>query len=139
MQLSGEYKVIVTYQPPSLVIPESELVELYFNYSNRTETGATGGEGVGTGVSITAASSTKTTDAFQPNLVQVSVGSTVTWTNDDAQPHIVSSGENATPSGLFESPLMAPAATFEHTFTEAGEYPYFCLLHPNMVGTVQVN
>ena len=139
MQLSGEYKVIVTYQPPSLVIPESELVELYFNYSNRTETGATGGEGVGTGVSITAASSTKTTDAFQPNLVQVSVGSTVTWTNDDAQPHIVSSGENATPSGLFESPLMAPAATFEHTFTEAGEYPYFCLLHPNMVGTVSVS
>ena len=33
---------------------------------------------------------------------------------------------------------MAPAATFEHTFTEAGEYPYFCLLHPNMVGTVIV-
>jgi plastocyanin len=34
---------------------------------------------------------------------------------------------------------MAPAATFEHTFTAAGEYPYFCLLHPNMVGTVSVS
>jgi hypothetical protein len=33
--------------------------------------------------------------------------------------------------------MMAPAQTFEHFLTEeAGEYPYFCLLHPNMVGTV---
>jgi plastocyanin len=31
------------------------------------------------------------------------------------------------------------APTLEHTFTEAGEYPYFCLLHPNMVGTVSVS
>jgi hypothetical protein len=33
---------------------------------------------------------------------------------------------------------MAPGATFEHTFTEVGEYPYISLLHPNMVGTVTV-
>ena len=33
---------------------------------------------------------------------------------------------------------MAPAATFEYTFSEAGEYLYFCLLHPNTVGTVTV-
>jgi plastocyanin len=31
------------------------------------------------------------------------------------------------------------AATFEHIFTESGEYPYFCLLHPNMVGTVSMS
>jgi plastocyanin len=40
---------------------------------------------------------------------------------------------------MFDSGIMAPAATFEHTFTEAGDYPYFCLLHPNMVGTVSVS
>jgi hypothetical protein len=44
--------------------------------------------------------------------------------------------------GKFDSspnfnPLLAPGQTFEHTLTEASEYPYFCLLHPNMVGTVQ--
>ena len=90
-------------------------------------------------VSIVPGSSSLTTDAYQPNPIQVSVGTTVTWTNNDAQPHTATSGENVTPDGRFDSSIMAPAATFEHTFTEAGEYPYFCLLHPNMVGTVSVS
>jgi nitrite reductase (NO-forming) len=104
-----------------------------------TGTGATGGEGGATGVSIVPGSSSLTTDAFQPNPVQVSTGATVTWTNDDAQPHTATSGEAVTPDGNFDSGIMAPSATFDFTFTEAGEYPYFCLLHPNMVGTVSVS
>jgi plastocyanin len=107
------------------------------NATNATATGASGN--TSTSVSIGPGSSTLTTDAFSPNPIQVSVGTTVTWTNNDAQPHTVSSGENATPNGLFDSPIMAPKATFEHTFTEAGEFPYFCTLHPNMVGTVSVS
>jgi plastocyanin len=107
------------------------------NATNATATGASGN--TSTSVSIAPGSSTLTTDAFSPNPIQVSVGTTVTWTNNDAQPHTVSSGENATPNGLFDSPIMAPKATFEHTFTEAGEFPYFCTLHPNMVGTVSVS
>jgi nitrite reductase (NO-forming) len=99
-------------------------------------TGATGGD---TGVSIVPGSSSLTTDAYQPNPLQVSTGATVTWTNDDAQPHTATSGENVTPDGRFDSGILAPAATFEYTFTEAGEYPYFCLLHPNMVGAVSVS
>src|SRR5918992_1450624 len=102
---------------------------------NATGTGTTGGEGGGaTSVSIVPGSSSLTTDAYSPNPVQVSVGTTVTWTNDDAQPHTATSGQNATPDGTFDSGIMAPQGTFEHTFTEAGEFPYFCLLHPNMVG-----
>src|SRR5918999_1541647 len=91
---------------------------------NTTGTGTTGGEGGGTSVSIVPGSSSLTTDAYQPNPVQVGVGDTVTWTNDDAQPHTVTSGEGATPDGTFDSSIMAPGATFEHTFTEAGDYPY---------------
>jgi plastocyanin len=108
---------------------------------NATGTGTTGGEGGGggTSVSIVPGSSSLTTDAFQPNPIQVGVGDTVTWTNDDAQPHTATSGQNATPDGTFDSGIMAPQGTFEHTFTEAGEFPYFCLLHPNMVGTVSVS
>src|ERR687895_711716 len=51
---------------------------------NTTGTGTTGGEGGGTSVSIVPGSSSLTTDAYQPNPVQVGVGDTVTWTNDDA-------------------------------------------------------
>ena len=102
-------------------------------------TGASGGGNASTSVSIVPGSSTLTDTAYQPNPIQVSVGTTVTWTNNDAQPHTVNSGENATPSGLFDSPIMAPQATFEYTYTEAGEFPYFCILHPNMVGTVSVS
>jgi plastocyanin len=103
-------------------------------------TGATGaGDATTTGVSIVLSSSTLTTDAYDPNPIQVSVGDTVIWTNDDSTIHTVTSGENGQPDGLFDSSIMAPQQTFEHTFTEgAGEYPYFCVLHPNMVGTVSV-
>jgi plastocyanin len=92
---------------------------------------------------VLGASSGLTNNAFQPNPAQVSIGATVTWTNDDSQLHTITSGVNGQPDGRFDSspnfnPLLAPGQTFEHTFTEAGEYPYLCLLHPNMVGTVQV-
>jgi glucose/arabinose dehydrogenase/plastocyanin len=89
-------------------------------------------------VSILPDSSTMTDTAYQPNPVQISVGDTVTWTNDDSQPHTVTSGEDATPDGRFDSSTMTSDATFSHTFTEAGEYQYFCILHPNMVETVNV-
>src|ERR671914_2912427 len=109
------------------------------NATNATTVGTGGGGNTTTSVSIVSGSSALTTDAYQPNPVQVSTGATVTWTNDDAQPHTATSGQNATPDGTFDSSIMAPGATFEHTFTEAGELPYFCLLHPNMVGTVSVS
>jgi aldose sugar dehydrogenase len=109
--------------------------------TNATETrgGTTTGAPNATSVSIVPDSSTLTDTAYQPSPVQVNVGETVTWTNDDSQPHTVTSGEGATPDGRFDSDIMASGATFSHTFTEAGEYPYFCLLHPNMVGTVSVS
>lgn len=94
-------------------------------------------------VSIVPGASTLAENTFQPNPVQVRIGDTVTWVNDDSQPHTVTSGSNGIPDNKFNSspnfiPLMAPGATFSHTFREAGEYPYSCLLHPNMIGTVSV-
>ena len=92
---------------------------------------------------ITAGSSTKTTDAYAPNPININVGDTVTWTNKDTQPHTVTSGSGGQPDGKFDSspnfnPLMGPQQTFSHTFEEAGQYPYYCGLHVNMVGTVVV-
>jgi plastocyanin len=89
-------------------------------------------------VSISFGSSTLSTDAYQPNPIQTTAGETVRWINDDSLPHTITSGENATPDGRFDSGILSPAATYEHTFTEAGDYSYFCLLHPNQVGMVSV-
>jgi plastocyanin len=114
---------------------------------NTTSTGPTtpaptsgtgGGGGNGAEVSIPQGSSTLSEDAYDPNPVQVSAGGTVTWINDDAQPHTATSGENAVPNGKFDSGILAAHKSFSHTFAEAGEYPYYCMLHPNMVGTVSV-
>ena len=113
--------------------------------SNATNaTGASGGNTTTSSVSIVSGASTLTTDAFSPNPIQVSVGTTVTWTNNDSQPHTVTSGSNGQPDNKFNSspnfnPLLNPGQTFSFTFTQAGNYPYFCTLHPNMVGTVSVS
>lgn len=92
---------------------------------------------------IVSGSSSKTTDAYAPNPINANVGDTVTWTNKDSTPHTVTSGSGGTPDGKFDSSpgfktLMVPQGTFSHTFEEAGEFPYYCGLHPNMVGTVIV-
>ncbi|MDQ3084730.1 MAG: plastocyanin/azurin family copper-binding protein [Thermoproteota archaeon] len=100
-----------------------------------------------TQVSIVPGASTLTDTAYSPNPVEVTVGQTVVWTNDDSAFHTVTSGSaGAADAGkLFDSGLTGPTAltskgkTFEHTFDTAGEYPYFCTLHPAMVGTVMVN
>jgi len=106
------------------------------NATNATMTGA----GNATNATMTGAgNATNATMTFSPNPIQVSVGSTVTWTNNDSVIHTVNSGTSPTESGLFTSPIMNPQDTFEYTFTEAGEVPYFCMLHPNMVGTVIVS
>ncbi|MGI0039921.1 MAG: cupredoxin domain-containing protein, partial [Nitrososphaera sp.] len=89
---------------------------------NQTPAAPTAGQGGGgTQVSVTSGSSTKTDDAYDPNPVEVKVGDTVTWANDDTQPHTVTSGSNSKPDGKFDSspnlnPMLAPGQTFEHTF-----------------------
>jgi plastocyanin len=92
---------------------------------------------------IKSGSSSLTTDAFAPNPLNINVGDTVTWTNKDSTAHTVTSGSGGQPDGNFNSspnfnPIMPPGGTFSHTFTEAGEFPYYCGLHVNMVGTVIV-
>jgi plastocyanin len=92
-----------------------------------------------TSISIVSDASILTDSAFQPNPMNVSILSTVTWANHDLVPHTVTSGENGQADGKFDSSIMGPEETFNFTFTEAGNYLYFCMLHPNMVGIVRVS
>ena len=69
---------------------------------------------------------------FAPQELKVKVGDTVTWTNHDDIPHTVVS------AGKFRSKTMDTDNTFSFTFTSAGDYKYFCSLHPHMTGMIKV-
>ena len=82
----------------------------------------------------------ETNECFIPYEVSISVGGKVIWNNVDSAAHTVTSGTPSDgPDGTFDSSLFMAATTFEHTFDESGTYDYFCIVHPWMTGTIQVN
>ena len=88
---------------------------------------------LGSGVTIVAGASTRTTTAYNPNPISVSRGDTVTWVNNDTTTHTSSAD-----GGAFNSGSIAPGASFSQTFQTAGSFTYHCAIHPNMVGSVTV-
>lgn len=84
-------------------------------------------------VSIVSDASNLGTKAFQPNPLEISVGSTVIWTNNDFGIHTVTDNK-----GSFESDSLRPDNTFEHKFDKVATYDYHCILHPTMVAQVVV-
>ena len=75
---------------------------------------------------------------FIPSLVEINAGESITWQNQDAAFHSVTSGTYENPDGLFDSGHLDPYQSFTLTFDNTGEYDYFCTLHPWMNGKVQV-
>lgn len=71
---------------------------------------------------------------FDAPTIEVPVGATVTWTNVDDVPHTVVSSDRKT----FKSKVLDTDQSFSFTFTAAGEYEYFCSIHPHMTGKVVV-
>ena len=78
---------------------------------------------------------------FDPLILNVPVGATVTWKNLDSTLHTVTSGsaESGKPGTIFDSSYLTGGKTFQHTFSSAGTFDYFCTLHPYMKGLVIVN
>jgi len=72
--------------------------------------------------------------AFSPASVTVKAGSTVTWTNQDQDPHDVV----AMNDGPFHSPPLNTGQSFSYTFTKPGRFDYLCTIHPFMTATVVV-
>lgn len=77
---------------------------------------------------------------FVPENVETTVGSMVTWKNDDTALHTATSGdaEAAKPDGKFDSGFLNKGQSFSFVFETAGDYPYYCMVHPWMTGTVTV-
>ena len=71
--------------------------------------------------------------AFLPSTLTVSVGTTVTWTNEDETPHQV-----AQTGGGFKSAALDTDDRYTYKFNKPGTYDYFCPLHPQMRGTIIV-
>ena len=71
---------------------------------------------------------------FNPQMLTVPAGTTVTWTNQDEEPHTVVAKD-----GSFHSPGLDTKGTYSFTFAKPGSYDYVCSIHPFMTGTVVVN
>ena len=71
--------------------------------------------------------------AFSPQVIVVTPGTTVTWSNADDDPHTVVANDKS-----FHSPAMDTDESYSFTFTRPGEFAYFCSLHPHMTGKVIV-
>ena len=81
----------------------------------------------------------ETEECYIPATLNISAGTTVIWENNDAAAHLATSGTpDGGPDGVFDSGMIMGGATYEYEFSETGEFVYYCLVHPWMVGTVVV-
>jgi plastocyanin len=71
--------------------------------------------------------------AFNPASLEISAGTTVTWTNSDAAAHTATADD-----GSWDTGSIAPGASVSHTFDTPGTYTYHCSFHPTMTATIIV-
>jgi plastocyanin len=73
--------------------------------------------------------------------IEITVGDTIVWKNGDQAKHTVTSGTiEDGPDGIFGgAKFLIPGEFYSFQFTEKGYYPYFCLIHPWMAGSVTVS
>jgi predicted secreted protein with PEFG-CTERM motif len=78
-------------------------------------------------------------DCFIPATVTIGVGGMVTFSNNDTAAHTSTAGTPADgPSGAWDSSLVMMNSAYTTPALDAGEYPYFCMVHPWMEGLVIV-
>jgi plastocyanin len=73
---------------------------------------------------------------FDPPMLTIKVGTTVTWTNTGAVEHTTVSFDKG--KKVWDSNIMEPGDSYSYTFKRAGTFDYVCGLHPDMQGTIKV-
>ena len=139
-QIESEPEMVVEPEPEMVVEPEPEMVvepepEMELPLLVEVELG------IGSGVP----GCEETNECYIPYEVTIAVGGEVLWVNDDAG-HTVTAGDIEGDKDLvgvdypngFDSGFYTAGNTFSHKFDVAGEYPYFCQVHPWMKGIVIV-
>ena len=72
---------------------------------------------------------------FTPTVLDVSVGRTVRFVNTSAMPHTVTGV-----GGSFgNTAILNQGSTLDAKFDKVGVFPYYCVLHPGMSGSVVVS
>jgi plastocyanin len=104
-------------------------VAVAFTLGIRPDLAAASGDKAGSGAAIKIDNF-----SFGPAAVTVPVGTTVTWTNNDDVPHVVTSDDNK----MFKSKALDTDDHFSFTFTKSGTYNYYCAIHPKMVAKIVV-
>lgn len=73
--------------------------------------------------------------AYSPATLTITVGTTVTWTNEDTAAHDV---QTSSGPATLDSPMLDQGEQWSYTFTTAGTYDYYCTVHPEMTARVVV-
>lgn len=78
-------------------------------------------------------------DGDTSGFIEIVVNDEVQWKNADTVDHTITSGNpQSGPDGIFDSGHIGPGKFYAHKFTEIGEFPYYCSLHPWRTGSVSV-
>ncbi len=70
---------------------------------------------------------------YAPDTLTIPAGTKVTWINKDQMPHTVTDRARS-----FASAALDTGESYSYTFAAAGEFAYFCAVHPFMTGKVIV-
>lgn len=102
-----------------------------------------GGTAGGSTINILQGAATQGSPDYDPDSLEVTKGDVVNVVNKDAVPHTVTSGTGPTDADAgkaFDTDIMLGKATFELETAglDAGDYDYFCMIHPYMTGKLTV-
>jgi len=125
---SAYCQTVEAYDIKTVVNPPSELAAINNTLADNNVT------------IVAGSSSPKNENYFVPPILHTSKGAIVTWTNEDSALHTVVSRAHAAGSSFpeFDSEYIGPNDTFKYTFSTAGTFDYYCVLHPFMKGKVIV-
>jgi aldose sugar dehydrogenase len=78
--------------------------------------------------------------SYSPEPIEINAGQAITWYNDDAISHTVTSGSagDSNSGADFDSNAILSKQSFSLIFDGPGDYDYYCIYHPSMVGTIHV-
>jgi plastocyanin len=108
-------------------------VTVFLTESGGEGAAATASPAASTGETAGAAAVEIKDFAFHPPSLEITAGTTVTWTNSDTAPHTATQD-----GGGFQSGRLDNGSTYSFTFDTPGTYEYHCEFHANMHGTIVV-